>query len=183
MDIREDMLRSYRYALQTIQSKITVKGSSKEPSSQANISSSSPSQEYLDPSLKEFESMLNFYQREHGKLSQDIEEAEKSIDLNEYVQFKGTGEWMSDYEGLKRREKEFEEGLEDLKVKYNMISKRNGEAQEQNQIEKENMKVQELEKVYKELQDKFANTKEKLQGFNARILQLDVAYLHVRFDL
>jgi len=188
MDIREDMLRSYRYSLQNYQNRMAAKGSSKSSNTQGTLSSScsSPSQEYLDPSLKEFELMLGFYQREHGKLSQDIEEAEKSLDLNEYIQFKGSVNWLSDSEGLKRREKEFEEGLEDLKTKYNVIAKRNEEVQDsqnQSQVEKENMKVQELEKLFKSLQDKFVNMKEKLQVFNEKIIQLDMIYNPVRFDL
>ena len=183
MDIREDMLRSYRYALQSYQKRLLAKKSAREARSKPNSQggSSSESLDYLTQLLREFESTLGFYQREQAKLQEEVDEIVRMINLNEYLQLEDLADWLPDYQDLRRREKELEEGLEDVNGQFKSIQKyvtdsKNARGSEINA--KEEMKVHEAEKVYRSLEDKFAETKGKMDFFTNKFMQLNSKFSH-----
>jgi len=187
MDIREDMLRSYRYALQSYQKRLLAKKSAREAHSKPNSQhgSSSESLDYLTQLLREFESTLGFYQREQTKLQEEVDEIVRMINLNEYLQLEDMADWLTDYQDLKRREKELEEGLEDVNGQYKAICKYVTDSKKPRGCginEKEETKVQEAEKVYRSLEDKFAETKGKMDFFTNKIMQLNSKFSHYNYQ-
>ena len=187
MDIREDMLRSYRYALQNYQKRLLAKKSAREARAKpdAQGGSSSESLDYLTQLLREFESTLAFYQKEQGKLQEEVDEIMRMINLNEYLQLEDLADWLPDYQDLKRREKELEEGLEDVNGQYKAICKYvtdSKNARDNGINQKDEMKVQEAEKVYRSLEEKFAETKGKMDFFTNKIIQLNSKFSHYNYQ-